>query len=143
MLVLRPGVAVLAGWAESQDSVALYDWRGVEGTGYAGATGTQFSWRTVRGRTTAISASLGAELRLARSIGLAASVRQWRFGGSAAAANRSMTLVGVGVVARPRALVQDTRRWWRGTRSRAPQHRASERAQDVSADRAVHAEGVR
>jgi hypothetical protein len=115
--VLRPAIALMAGWAESQDSSAMYDWRGVAGTPDAGTSGTQYTWSTVRGRTYGMGASLGGELRLTRSLRLSASLRHWRFSGDAASPNRGMTLGGVGIVAQPATFVREARRWWRGARS--------------------------
>jgi hypothetical protein len=142
-LVLRPGVSALAGWAESQDSVALYAWRGEAGTPLAGTTGSQLAWSTVRGRTLAIGASLGAELRLTRSIGVAASVRQWHFGGDAASPNRDVTLAGIGMVVRPRLAAGDARRWWRGVRSSDRSANTSEATRHESQSDRDHAEAGR
>jgi hypothetical protein len=106
-LIIRPGVAVLAGWAEAQDSVALYPYLG--GTG---APGTQFSWFTTRGRTYGAGISLGAELRLSSAIGVSASIRHWSFSGDALAPNRSVTLAGAGIAVHPHALVREARGWF-------------------------------
>ncbi|HEU4719737.1 MAG TPA: hypothetical protein VFS59_00125 [Gemmatimonadaceae bacterium] len=141
-LVVRPGVAMLAGWAESQDSSALYAWRGLDGTADAGTNGTQFTWNTVRGRTIAVGGSLEADLALTRSFGVAASVRQWRLGGRAADANPNVTLVGIGVTAEPRTVARAMRRWWRGERS-GPRHQAERDRDDVGAMRAERMEAGR
>lgn len=114
--VLRPAIALLAGWAESQDSSALYDWRGVPGTD-AGTSGTQYTWSTIRGRTFGAGLVLGGELRLTRAVLLSASLRHWRFTGDAAAADRRMSLAGVGLVAQPATLVREVRQWRHASRS--------------------------
>ena len=143
-ILLRPGLAVLAGWAESQDSSALYDWRGVAGSPDAGTSGSQFTWSTVRGRTIGVGGSLGAEMALTRSVGVAASIRQWRLGGRAATANPNVTLVGIGVSAQPRALARDVRRLWRSERdARTPQAAGDGTSQDANAARAALAEAGR
>jgi hypothetical protein len=98
---LRPGLALLAGWAESEDSTALYDWRGIAGSADAGTSGTERSYSTVRARTQGVGASIGAEFRLSDALALSASVRQWTFRGHAMSSNRSQTLAGVGVAVRP------------------------------------------
>jgi hypothetical protein len=105
--VVRPGIAVLAGWAEAQDSVALYPY-----LGGAGAPGTQFSWFTTRGRTYGAGLSLGAELRLSSAIGVSASIRHWSFSGDAIAPNRNVMLGGVGIAVHPQALVREARGWF-------------------------------
>jgi len=105
-LIIRPGIAVLAGWAEAQDSVALYPY-----VGGTGAPGTQFSWFTTRGRTYGAGVSLGAELRLTSAIGVSASIRHWSFSGDAIAPNRNVMLGGVGIAVHPQALVRDARGW--------------------------------
>jgi hypothetical protein len=115
--VLRPAIALMAGWAESQDSSALYDWRGVPGTPDAFTSGTQYTFTTLRGRTYGAGLMLGGEVRLTRAVRLSASLRHWQFTGDAAAANRRMTLAGVGVVAQPATLVREARRWWHASRS--------------------------
>jgi hypothetical protein len=111
-LLLRPGVSMLAGWAESQDSSAMYEWRGVAGTPATGTSGTQYTWSTTRGGTVGVGISLGAELRVSRALALSASVQRWGFSGSVAGARRRTTLVGVGVSARPLALAHDARQLW-------------------------------
>jgi hypothetical protein len=110
-LILRPGIAVLAGWAEAQDSVALYPYRGAAGTADAGTAGTQFSWFTTRGRTFGVGVSLGAELRVSSAFGVSASIRHWSFNGDVVAPNRSLTLLGVGIAVHPQALARDARGW--------------------------------
>ena len=115
--VLRPAIALMAGWAESQDSSALYDWRGVPGTADAGTSGTQYSWSTLRGRTFGAGVIVGGELRLTRAVRLSASLRHWGFTGGAAAPNRRMTLAGIGIVAQPVTMVREARRWWHASRS--------------------------
>jgi hypothetical protein len=110
-LIIRPGIAVLAGWAEAQDSVALYPYLGAA----AGAPGTQYSWFTTRGRTFGAGVSLGAEFRLSSAIGVSASIRQWSFSGDVVAPNRSVMLGGVGISVHPQALVRDARGWLHGS----------------------------
>jgi hypothetical protein len=127
---LRPGVALLAGWAESQDSSSLYAWRGVTGTTYEGLTGVESSWGTRRGRTLGLGVSLGGEVRLTRSFGLTGSMRYWRFGGDAAAVRRDVTLLGVGAAVRPVSLVSSAQRWWRGARPRAHEQATREQSDD-------------
>lgn len=100
-LVVRPGVALLAGWAEAQRTPWLYDWRGLHGTSSDGERGSATRQQAVRGRTTGVGASLGAELRLARGVALAGSVRGWRFAGDVMRPSRDATLGGIGLVVRP------------------------------------------
>jgi hypothetical protein len=109
-LTIRPGLALLAGWAASQDSATLYDWRGLPGTPQDGTTGTQYALGTRRGRTIGAGIALDAELRVTRALALSASVRRWRFGGEAAAANRSMTLGGIGLVLHPGEIARGAKR---------------------------------
>lgn len=110
---LRPGVALMAGWAEAQDSAAFYDWEGQPGTPYADSTGTQTTLARTRGGTAGASLSLAAEWRITRGLGVTASLRQWAFGGAVIRPNRHATLAGVGVSLRPAVLADDTRRAWR------------------------------
>ena len=109
-LVLRPGIAVLAGWAEAQDSVPLYSYLS---SSAAGTAGTQYTWFTTRGRTYGAGVSLGAELRLSSAIGVSASIRHWTFSGDPIAANRSVMLGGVGIAIHPQALAREARGWFR------------------------------
>jgi hypothetical protein len=116
-LTFRPGVAVLAGWAEAQTMSPTYSWRGVPNTEYAGQTGTAVAWRPVRGRTTGAGVTLAADLRLSPATALTGAVQQWAFTGPVIRPNRQATLAGVGLTVRPRTFVADTRRWWSaGTR---------------------------
>jgi hypothetical protein len=115
-LTLRPGLALLAGWAASQDSSSLYDWRGLPETPQDGTTGTQSALSTMRTRTLGAGVALGAELRVSRALALSASIRHWRFGGRAAAADRDMTLGGIGVLVNPGELARGARRLTRATR---------------------------
>lgn len=119
-LTLRPGAAVLAGWAEAQDSTAFYAWRGLPNTAYAGQTGTAVAWRPVRGRTTGAGLSLGADLRLTRAVAITGSVRQWAFTGPVIRPNRHATLAGLGVAVRPRTLAADVRTLWHRDGTGAP-----------------------
>ena len=112
-LTFRPGVAVLAGWAEAQETDAWYTWRGLPNTAYAGQTGTASTWRPVRGRTTGAGVSLAADLRLSRAVALTGAVREWAFTGPVIRPNRWATLAGLGLSVRPRAFAADTRLWWR------------------------------
>ena len=112
-LVLRPGVAALAGWAEAQGGDVSYDWRGLDGTEYAGQNGTATSRQPVRGRTTGLAASLAADLRLTRALALTGSVQQWGFTGPVIRPNRRATLAGVGLTIHPAGLARDARDWGR------------------------------
>jgi hypothetical protein len=112
-LTLRPGAAVLAGWAEAQTTTPAYAWRGVPNTAFAGQTGTAVAWRPVRGRTTGAGVTLAADLRLSPAVALTGAVQQWAFTGPVIRPNRQATLAGVGITLRPRTLVADTRQWWR------------------------------
>lgn len=102
-LVVRPGFAVLAGWAEAQTQEPLYDWRGLPATSFAGQTGSEMKWQPVRGRTTGAGLSLAADLRLTRTLSLASSVQRWSFTGPVIRPNRLATLAGVGLAVHPRA----------------------------------------
>lgn len=113
LLTLRPGAALLAGWAEAQTATLTYDWRGLPDTPYAGQTGTQTVWRPVRGRTTGAGLSLGADLHLTNGLSVVGSVRHWTFTGPVIRPNRQATLAGLGIAARPRALAHEARAWWR------------------------------
>lgn len=107
-----PGVATAAGWAETQGITGRYDWRGLDGTAYAGQEGAQSIPAVVRSRITGVGAQLSAEASLdgllgreSHGVALAGSARRWAFRGRAAAPNRRVTLVGVGVAVRPSALL--------------------------------------
>ena len=114
---LRPGVALMAGWARAQDSAAFYDWLGQPGTPYADSSGTQTTPTPARGHTAGAGLSLAAEWRIARGVGVTGSLRQWAFGGSVIRPNRHATLAGVGLALRPAVLAADTRRLWRARAS--------------------------
>jgi hypothetical protein len=134
-LLLRPGLSMLAGRAESQDSSAMYEWRGVAGTPAAGTSGTQYTWSTTRGGTVGVGFSLGAEFRVTRALALSASVQRWGFSGAVAGTGRRTTLVGVGLTARPLLLAHDARQLWHsfGARREPASDGAREGARDESA----------
>jgi hypothetical protein len=118
-LILRPGITLLAGWAEAQDSVALYPFRGSSPVD-VGATGTQYSWFTNRGSTYGAGISLGAELGLSSAISLSGSIRHWSFSGDVIKPNRNVTLAGVGIAMHPQALAHDARRWFQSLKPNTP-----------------------
>lgn len=118
-LSVRPGVAVLAGWAEAQTTTTTYRWQGAPGTPHAGQSGTETVWRPVRGRTTGAGLSLAADVALSPAITLAGSVRRWAFTGPVIRPNRLATLVGVGLTVRPRPLAREAHAWWYGPVPRA------------------------
>lgn len=111
-LTVRPGAAMLAGWAEAQDVTSAYDWRGMPNTADVGQSGTEQFLRPVRGRAAGAGASLGADLRLASGVSIVGSVREWMFTGAVIRPNRHATLAGVGVAVRPRAVAAGARAWW-------------------------------
>jgi hypothetical protein len=106
VLSVRPGLALLAGWAEAQTSTGSYNWQGVPGTDHAGQTGTQDVWRPIRGRTTGAGIALGADLRVARHVAVTGSLRSWAFTGPVIRPNRRATLAGVGLAVHPGRLTR-------------------------------------
>ncbi len=103
-LTLRPGLAVLGGWSESQGGDWYYDWRGLAGTSFAGQTGTVERPHPVRSSAFGVGAALGAAFRLGAGTSVTGSVRPWHFSGTAAAPlARVTTLAGVGLSVRPGA----------------------------------------
>jgi hypothetical protein len=109
-LILRPGVAVLAGWAEAQSGEPSYSWRGLAGTPFEGQTGTESTLKPARGRTTGGGLSFAADLRLTRAIALTGSMQRWAFTGSVIRPNRQATLAGIGLAVHPGALARGARR---------------------------------
>jgi hypothetical protein len=115
VLALRPGLAVLAGWAEAQGESVWYSWRGLPGTSLEGQVGTASRYTPVRGRTTGAGVSLAADLRLTPALALTGSVQRWAFTGAVIRPNRQATLAGVGLAVRPRAFAGELHRLWNGS----------------------------
>ncbi len=139
-LTLRPGVAVLTGWAEAQAGGTTYGWQGLPGTPYAGQTGTQPVWYPVRGRTSGASLALHADLALTPALAVTGAVQQWAFTGPVIRPNRHATLAGVGVALRPRALAREAHALWYGPSAAARPGRPTvpqAASADSSADRAA------
>jgi len=143
-LTVRPGIALLAGWAEAQDSTTIYDWRGLPGTAAAGTTGSEYTFSTTRGATMGVGMTLGAELRITRAIALSASARHWMFSGGVIAPNRQSTLIGLGAAMHPALLAHDVRRAWHAMAARDDQsqthHARAARATAHGADLSIDAE---
>jgi hypothetical protein len=113
-LTVRPGVAMLAGVAETVADSGGYDWRaegGVSEGGYEdGQVGYESRLRYTRGTTIGGGLSLAADARLVAGLSVTGSTRYWLFTGDVLRADRTRLLAGFGISLRPAELVARFRR---------------------------------
>jgi hypothetical protein len=110
---VRPGIAALAGVAETVADGGGYNWRaegGVsEGDYPDGQAGYQGRPLYTRGTTFGGGLSVAAEARLVAGLSVTGSTRYWVFSGDVLRADRTRFLAGVGLAVRPAELVAAVR----------------------------------